>query len=480
MIRKIKLLFCVFVVLVPAFPALSLAQVDKEVAISALVRIQCKFHDGTEMVSTGFSWNDRMHVVTALHAVAGCRSIEVKKEGGKKSLAKVESVMLEADLAYLQLANDIGLTPAKAADKEPNVRGDFRTWGYPRGILESTGAKAEFADGQRGVVAKLNSYKGVDQLEGLFETQDYPRRDTEVFRMTTVLGPGQSGAPILNNDGLVVAIANGGLMGGNSGLNWSMPAHIYLERLPYSRDEMPNERSSWAALFSLTKAGPSDASNSSAGVDEGYQCAYGELCYVNTIAFDLFAEYKSQLTDNDYFENELLQYHYDNPGYFDDVYFEIFEDTFTGTTIAIPAGVDVDVTWEGELGVLFASTPSGAYKMAVGSINFDSFYDAAEFGVPEFLSYFYDVAEWEVPPEVLPMELDPEIEWGTGHSVFRGIDRETGQPVLLNLYAVVLGNQVFARAFILPENDEDAPEEEYIASYMMFWSAQDISGFSEY
>lgn len=47
-----------------------------------------------------------------------------------------------------------------------------------------------------------------------------------------------------------MAIADGGLLGGWRGINWSIPADIYLPRLPHSTDPIPDAVSEQAQLFS--------------------------------------------------------------------------------------------------------------------------------------------------------------------------------------------------------------------------------------
>lgn len=479
MIRPARTLLWVSTLFAITLSGFTNAQVDTDVASSALVRIQCKFDDGAVMVSTGFSWNDKLHVVTALHAVAGCTSIKVKKEGGKLSLAEIKRVSLEGDLAYLQLDKDIGLSPAQAVTETPNMRGDFITWGYPHGISISTDVQTDFAGGQKRGAEKLKMFRGVELLDGLFETQNYPQRDTLVFRVTSTLQPGQSGAPILNADGLVVAIADGGLLGGMSGINWSIPAHIYLKQLLNSQDQIPDERSAWAALMSKVKGAPSGMESEAMASDWTNPGSDEELRYVSTIPFGMFADYKASLDDNDPREDDIIQHHFDYPGAFDHLAFEVFEDTYTGATISIPTGADINVEWDSELGLLFAYTPSGTYKMVAGAMAYDSFYEVTEFGVSGFFSQFYDIAEWDTPPEEMQMEFDSELEWGYGNAIFRGIDAATGVPIVLEMKIRVSGNQMFGIAFIESENPDDAPEEEYIASYMMYWSMDDISGFAE-
>lgn len=49
-----------------------------------------------------------------------------------------------------------------------------------------------------------------------------------------------------------MAIADGGLGGGTKTVNWSVPAHIYLDKLLISENEVPQNTSRWAVLYSAS------------------------------------------------------------------------------------------------------------------------------------------------------------------------------------------------------------------------------------
>src|ERR1039457_1468426 len=61
---------------------------------------------------TGWCYHDNLHIITALHVVAGIPDNKITiytDENKKKCGARVEKVFREADLALLALSEDIGL-----------------------------------------------------------------------------------------------------------------------------------------------------------------------------------------------------------------------------------------------------------------------------------------------------------------------------------------------------------------------------------
>ncbi|MDU9006832.1 S1 family peptidase [Sedimentitalea todarodis] len=467
--------FCAGLVLM--YPIGAAADADRETAISSLVRIRCTFDDGSEMAATGFAWNDKMHVVTALHAVAGCEERLVKKENGKLTTADIESVSLVADLAYLKLNNDIGLQPAEVVSELTTTRGDYFTWGYPHGILESFGAQTHFASGQKGGLTTLLALRGVEQLEGLFKGQHYPRKDTSILRVTSTLQPGQSGAPIINDQGLVVAIADGGLLGGFKGINWSIPAFKYLDGLPYSDDPIPQDRSVWAALYSKVTPAPVDAGEPQTALTEPTSQALGSLRHVRTIPLSVFEEIlieKGQEDSNIQFIREISE----TPDHFDQLSFHVYEDPVTGATLGIPAGLEP--IWDEEIGLLHAETQSLQVAMSVAILSFQSFTEAKEIGKDYFVSTFHDYIDWETSPNELYVEANDEWKWANGAGFFAGIEKVSGSPVDVNLSVTISENEVLGYAVFGPELVENLPTEDLIAYLMMQMSVMDLSGFAEF
>lgn len=224
-----------------------------EESARSVVQIRCATQNG-EMKATGFVWPESGYVVTALHAVAGCTSARsvVYSEHQLKgtTIEDFVAVDLEADLALIKLEQELGLAPVSYAEEPPDLGGNHLVWGYPLAAEQMIGLKIEFALGLNRDVMTLGRAFSSSDLTKLFRNQDYPTRDTQILRVTTTIQPGHSGAPIFDGQGRLVAIADGGLLGGWRGINWSIPAHIYLPDLPDSKDPIPQNISEQAELFS--------------------------------------------------------------------------------------------------------------------------------------------------------------------------------------------------------------------------------------
>ena len=467
--------------LVAAFATLAAAtaeaQQDREAAKSGLVRIRCKLDSGGEMTSTGFAWRDSLHVVAALHAVAGCRQVLVRRENGSGTTARVKRGSLVADLALLELAENIGLTPLQHVTTLPDTRGEYFTWGYPHAIAESTDTRTHFAGGQKGGLTTLReAFSGVDQLEELFDGQNYPQDRTTILRVTTTLQPGQSGAPILDRNGRVVAIADGGLLDGWKGINWSIPAHVYLPDLPNSPDPIPTRPSVWAALHSKvtpaeikTVALPPSDELGGFGTD-------GELVRVRTMSladFEALMERQGMPEGNiDFIRSALV-----SAADFERLSFDIYEDVSTGATLGVPSGLDL--VWNGELRALEARTESGAVTMIIGVLPYPTYAEAKVAGRDAFVDKIIGLADWtESPAEMDYSNLDDDFEWANNANFFKGHDRRTGGPASLLLSITVSGSEFLGYAIYGPDDILELEPKDTATLLMMQMSAFNLSGFA--
>ncbi len=453
------------------------AQQDREAAGSGLVRIRCKLDSGGEMASTGFAWRDSLHVVAALHAVAGCRQLLVRRESGSGTTARVRRGSLVADLALLELAENIGLTPLQHVTSLPDPRGEYFTWGYPHAIAESTDTRTFFAGGQKGGLTTLReAFTGVDQLEELFDGQNYPQEGTSILRVTTTLQPGQSGAPILDRDGRVVAIADGGLLDGWKGINWSIPAHVYLPELPNSRDPIPTRPSAWAALHS--KVTPAEVKTVALPPPDqpGGFAAAGELVRVRTMSLaDLEALLDRQGNPDgniDFIRSSLV-----SAAEFERLSFDIYEDVSTGATLGVPSGLDL--AWNGELRALEARTESGAVRMIIGVLPYPTYAEAKDAGRDAFIDKIVDLADWtESPRDMGYVNLDDDFEWANNAGFFGGRDRATGEASDLLLSITVSGSELLGYAIYGPEDILELEPKDTATYLMMQMSAINLSGFA--
>ncbi|MEL6676449.1 MAG: serine protease [Bacteroidota bacterium] len=222
-------------------------------ANEALVKIVATV-DNRQKNATGFCWQDSTHIVTALHAVAGSRTIVIKSPNGQ-SKATIEKVFRKGDLALLKLDPNRplrGLKPLKTEFEDPNYNRPS-IWGFPLRQEFSGGEKLEFKVTSRPIKLK-ELIIGNDGILRSLDVQGYPHTDVVIFNVISTIHPGHSGAPILNERGQLIAIADGGLRRGTAGINWAIPAN-YLSELKDSDEAVDAEATNLDVLHCVAGEG---------------------------------------------------------------------------------------------------------------------------------------------------------------------------------------------------------------------------------
>jgi hypothetical protein len=269
------------------------------------------------------------------------KDISVFSEVSKKrSNAKVVKVLKEADLALLELTSDIGLKPLTLDAVDPNSTSEFYVWGYPHGIPSMAGDYIRFSL-SHGNQPILNNLLQNEKLKEDLEKQKYPQLNAKILRVSSTIQPGHSGAPIINNTGKVIGIADGGLRAGTARLNWAFPASLYVPQLLNSNERpFPAERSIQSNLYSsniiLTEniseeeqyeQFETEVENNTAGIDNQSVTLTWTANY-NEIIETMFEEDL----------NDILAITSENGIDMNDTWYDVYEDYNTGATITIPAG----------------------------------------------------------------------------------------------------------------------------------------------
>ncbi|MEA3274025.1 MAG: serine protease [Pseudomonadota bacterium] len=427
------------------------------------------------MNATGFVWAEPDHVVTALHAVAGCKSIIVYSEAKRKeTTAKLVRADLKADLALLELGKDLGLSPLKHVSTAPGLRDEFYIWGYPFAAKEMIEKPIAFAGGlKRDGVTTLGSSFQHNDLKDLFRGQKYPTRNTKILRITSTIQPGHSGAPIFDRQGKVVAVADGGLLGGYRGINWSIPAHIYLSKLPNSKASLPKDSSKWAGLFSSLAA--KESRTVEVPREDG---SHGDFKLVRTISLlelrDLIGEEHSE------YYTEMLDSIKSFRSEVGDLSFDIYEDSETGATVSVPTGLSLK--WNPETRAIEAVTVSGAVRLFIGVIRKDSFPEAFA-SAQVFVSPISQLASsWQPSVTDVAFEdeyIDREWEWASLAGFHDGIDKEAGKPSDLLLSLTVSGNALLGYAvYAVGDMEKDLSDDDIVDYMLMQMGAELLSDFA--
>lgn len=211
--------------------------------------------------STGWVWNNPQWVITTLHSVAGVERIEVYAPNGKSTTAQLVRVLKEADLALLKLDKDLELKPLQTQKASPQSTGTYYIWGYPHNVYTMQGDEIKFSMSLTQNPTLSDLITG-HKLKQDLEIQGYPLPKAKIFRISSTIQPGHSGAPILTGDGMVIGIADGGLRGGTARINWAMPSETYITNLMNSTEDKPTIVSKQIELYSNPVYVPIDASDS--------------------------------------------------------------------------------------------------------------------------------------------------------------------------------------------------------------------------
>jgi trypsin-like peptidase len=180
-------------------------------------------HQPTERSQTGFRVRGEKGLVTALHGIADCKKITATSKKGLylDQPLSIRKIDFDHDIALLsseQLddAKEGGLEIADNIVWESIE--EVRVYGHPYGIdnLITTLAVREPP------IKALKELLPPSLLSALRDRKS-PNHLIRVLNLQGNLLPGHSGAPILDSKRRVVAIANGGLREGFSGIVWAVP-----------------------------------------------------------------------------------------------------------------------------------------------------------------------------------------------------------------------------------------------------------------
>jgi hypothetical protein len=181
-------------------------------------------------------------IVTALHGVAGC-DITAASDGSIKLTKplKLTAVDVASDLALLTSAELSALAPAGMRFR-PSVEWNrlagqnLVAWGHPQNVT----LKDEKVTVHNTPLEELRTYfVGIpkDQRDKLANRHS-PEATLQVVSLFGPLQAGDSGAPVLDSEGFVVAVADGGLDGGFGNVVWAVPVN---SKIPWDEAEQNSE-----------------------------------------------------------------------------------------------------------------------------------------------------------------------------------------------------------------------------------------------
>ncbi len=181
---------------------------------------------GGGFVQTGFraGWNGHEGIVTALHGVSGCDGYYATQgEIIYLTDLKLAAVDVDRDVAFLssrQIASVPGVPLHKAKyNIGKDQKDQLKVVGYPDGVLSQISNELRYHENPLRPLSNLHSV-----VVNMCEKRKSPKCNTMVLLVAgEPLIPGDSGAPIFNQDHQVIGIADGGLKGGLALVNWIIP-----------------------------------------------------------------------------------------------------------------------------------------------------------------------------------------------------------------------------------------------------------------
>lgn len=296
----------------------------KEVVSRRVVQV---FSGGNS--ATGFIWKHPQWVVTTLHAIGNPDNIEIRYHGGGTQRAVVKKIFKSADLVLLQtnsniseeLFNNISAVVPPVDTKVFTIgyyKNDegFRDIDFTVGLLESS-------DGSGGNFLRDElDYRQQQEITKL----GFLSNSTKIIPLKGNLLHGFSGSPIVDHQGYLVGIADGGLENGAASISWCI-SNKYLSSLESSSEPFPLDITKLSLLFSASRE-----------TDLGINVSTNNFNFkkIKTTSFDkldMTAQYSS--TENlglkqvlNYFSTFNIQYN--------DIEFDIYIEEKTGYTILVP------------------------------------------------------------------------------------------------------------------------------------------------
>lgn len=433
----------------------------------SVVKITCKTGGGAAS-ATGFVWSKSTYVVTALHAVAGCNKITVYSESQKDETdAVVIAAYKEADLALLRLETDLQLQPLISTPADPVYSDEYYIWGYPRDVATMQGDDIKFSMSLTRSPTLRSIFKSPAQFEKTVGAQGYPQLNAKILRVSSIIQPGHSGAPIFDKSGRVIGIADGGLREGIARINWAVPAKVYLAGLENSTDAIPGTASIQNTLFrspaaaaeiKFTPAGkPATAPGDMPMHTEGTL----HLAWSTTLA-----EIVHNLPDEDAeIYNELIAQAREETGRdLGQAMIAVYEDFETGATIAVPDGIEL--LYDPEDKMLEAWSASDRLEMIVQIYENDT-WDQAMNVMKDFEEYLVAGESWQPDPELKDLlENDPQA--GYSYASKSRLLRDDAGAVQSRMHTtLIIDQQDFLGTAVIIHDPAALTGDELINMYLM-------------
>ena len=289
----------------------------------------CPGEEG-ERAGSGFVLGTGALIVTDLHVIAGCASYQVKYPGIDELPATVAHVLMARDLALLKVDHPPAVPGLQLAATAPQVKEELDVIGFPLGLpaYDDAGLHVTLATQLTPALRDGLDPQTLDELKLVGS----PTLDTQVIRVNGNLLPGDSGAPLIDYQGKVAGIGDGGLERGTVGIGWATRPQ-YVDQLLNS-DEGPPSDATGIASVAFAATIPSTGKD-----DRTVKC--GTLSLIRRRGTRLAALIKT--SEDPAQLGNLLQGLTGAPvEQFDDEHFSVWTEPKSGAGIAVPRGLRIE------------------------------------------------------------------------------------------------------------------------------------------
>jgi S1-C subfamily serine protease len=310
----------------------------------AIVRVSC-----SDRSATGFLWSGADTAVTAWHVVAGCGNVTVYFEAQRVSRsATVARVLRHADLALLKITDPPAGRVLVAETVAPSLTEPLSVLGYPLQVPSMTNTPLQLRYGGK-TLRNIVPESVAQALSG-----GSPSLDLEIDFIEGHLLPGNSGAPIFNQQRKIVAIADGGLENGAAAVSWGIPAK-FLAQLAASNENTNTQQGAGAGARQMHALFAAESEVKNRGE---ITCSGLTLTKLRTTSFSQLAK----SVDSPLGLYQLVQFFQVNPSNFN---FDVYQHLPSGATFVVPEGAQLSQDGRGDC-VASASTGHIELHLQVG------------------------------------------------------------------------------------------------------------------
>jgi hypothetical protein len=303
--------------------------------------------------STGFFWGNGSTIVTTCHSLGPLNDVKIYiPQINDWRTATIEKSLKERDLLMLNVSgytSQFYISNQYAYDVPVDTKAF--TIGYNSGNTSYQDRDFTVGFFQGGKLQNLLTNSAANEI-GLL---GFPSLDTEIVYLDGSLLHGFSGAPVVDNQGRLIGIADGGLENGAASISWCIHAK-QLQSLQNSNVAIPNlNHQAIKTLFS--------------GDDAYSNAATAESFIINDHTFKKYRTRTfSQLNQTGNYSqfpelglSQLLSMFTSSNIDYSQFEYDIYIEENTGATIVIPSGLTLAV--DGSF--LTASSSDGNYKILI-------------------------------------------------------------------------------------------------------------------